>query len=675
MKNSPEINLSPRVAHWIAHLDRAIYNIDLITHACVFASRHENKNTPFLHSTLSQGLAMADVLIALQCDSSAIAAAILYPTVFYQKELTEKLQKTVDQTIYKLILGAMQIETIHHTPGEKNKITGQQNQLTNLRKMLLAMVDDIRTILLKLAERLIMVQHLQHCDSPTQQQIAQDTMDYYAPLANRLGIGHIKLPLQNLGFRYLYPSEYQQISNALHMRHEDRVRIVHKMIAELKTLLEKNNVKNAKISGRIKHIYSIYQKTQRKKLPVDQIYDVSAVRILLPTVQDCYTALSIVHHESKPITTEFDDYIAKPKQNGYQSIHTAVLRKDVPIEIQIRTVEMHNQAELGIAAHWKYKENKNTNDNDEQKINLLRELLDWQNTISTEETQKKLYRAAFHDRVYVFSPNGDVFDLKTRATPLDFAYLIHTNIGHRCRGAKVNGTLVPLTHTLHTGDRISILTAKEGHPSRDWLRSDLGYLKTMHAIRKVRTWFYKQDYENISTEEAAVHDEKTHLEPAVIPEKPLKKITPSSTDFSVQGATHLLTQLAQCCHPIPGDNIIGYITKGRGITVHQKKCHNIQLAVENKPERLIDISWENQAKKNYRVTLEILGEDRAGLLRDITAVIAKLNLSIISITSRVDASYHFAMIELTIEVKNLALLEEIQKKIRQVRGITRVKRH
>ncbi len=674
MKNSPEINLSPRVMHWIAHLDRATYNIDVITNACAFASLYENKTTPFLRSTLSQGLAMADVLIALQCDSTAIAAAILYPTIFYQKELAEKLHKSFDTTICKLVLGAMQIETIHQASADKNKITGQQNQIENLRKMLLAMVDDIRTILLKLAERLIMLQHLQNCDAPTQQQIAQDTMDYYAPLANRLGIGHIKWQLEDWGFRYLHPTEYQHINNALHMQHEDRVRVVHKMIAELKTLLEKNGVKDAKISGRIKHIYSIYRKTQRKKLPVEQIYDVSAVRIILPTVHDCYTALSIVHHEWKPITTEFDDYIAKPKQNGYQSIHTAVLRKDAPIEIQIRTLDMHNQAELGIAAHWKYKENKNTNDNDEQKINLLRELLDWQHTISTEETQKKLYRAAFHDRVYVFSPNGDVFDLKTGATPLDFAYLVHTNIGHRCRGAKVNGALVPLTHVLQTGDRISILTAKEGHPSRDWLRPDLGYLKTMHAIRKVRTWFYKQDYENIPPEEPAVHDEKTHSETAVIPEKPLKKITTSSTDFSVQGATHLLTQLAQCCHPIPGDNIVGYITKGRGITVHQKNCLNIQLAVENKPERLIDITWENQAKKNYRVSLEIQGEDRAGLIRDITAVIAQLNLSISSIGLHIDPSYNFANIELTIEVKNLAFLDDIQKKLRQIQGVSRVKR-
>lgn len=674
MTSSQAINLPPRVMHWIAHLDHAIYNIDLITNACVFASSHENKNTPFLHSTLSQGLAMADVLIALQCDSVAIAAAILYPTIFYQKELTEKLHKTVDPAICKLILGAMQIETIHYTRADKNKVTGQQNQIENLRKMLLAMVDDIRTILLKLAERLIMLQHLQHCDPKTQQQIAHDTMDYYAPLANRLGIGHIKWQLEDWGFRYLHPADYQHINHALHMRHEDRVRIVHKMIAELKTILDKNGIKNAKISGRIKHIYSIYRKTQRKKLPVERIYDVSAIRILLPTVRDCYSALGIVHHEWTPIATEFDDYIAKPKQNGYQSIHTAILRKDSPIEIQIRTVDMHNQAELGIAAHWKYKENKATNETDEQKINLLRELLDWQNTISTIDTQKKLYHAAFHDRVYVFSPNGDVFDLKAGATPLDFAYLIHTNIGHRCRGAKVNGALVPLTHTLQTGDRISILTSKENHPSRDWLRTEFGFLKTMHAIRKVRQWFYKQDYENISSEDTTATEEKKQSDTVVIPEKPLKKMASSSTDFSVQGATHLLTQLAQCCHPIPGDSIIGYITKGRGITVHQKNCHNVQLTLENKSERLIDISWENQATKNYRVSLEIQGEDRAGFLRDITAVIAQLNLSISSATTRVDTSCNFAVVELTIDVKNLECLEDIQKKIRQVHGVTRVKR-
>lgn len=713
-------------AHWIEQLDHTQYDIDLIKNACIFAQHNEK--------TLAQGLAMADVLLSLQCDSDAITAAIIYPTVFDDQHLLSSLTTQFNKTICKLIHGALQMEIIHSVRTEKNEVsekrkeTAQQNQIDNLRKMMLAMVDDIRTILLKLSERLIL---LQHCDQSTpteQKQIAQDTFDYYAPLANRLGIGHLKWQLEDWAFRYINSKEYHAISNAVHMQGEDRIQLIHAMVTELKNVLKKGDIRDATVSGRVKHIYSIYKKIQRKQVSFESIYDTNAIRILVPTITDCYTALSLVHAKWPPITEEFDDYIAKPKPNGYQSIHTAITRDNhIPVEIQIRTFDMHEKAELGIAAHWKYKENRSVHETDEQKILLLRELLDWQkNTMQIEDAHKKthLYRDAFHNRVYVFSPNGDVFDLPAGATPLDFAYLIHTEIGHRCRGAKINNALVSLTHTLQTGERIDIMTAKEGHPSRDWMRPALGFLKTPHAIRKVKNWFYKQDFQqNMDTgllvwEKIARQQEwskndiekiatlfhfKTadmllaalgsgEISPAAITHKldelnskptsvahliddsSEKKPTLSSTDFSVLGTTHLLTQLARCCHPIPGDSIMGYITQGRGISVHQKNCRNIKIAESTKPERLIEILWENQGKKNYHVNLTIQCNDRAHLLRDVTAVISQLNLSIVSLNTHTSQQNRSAIISLTLEVNNIELLDEIVKKMKQVQGVVSVKR-
>ncbi|PIZ03857.1 MAG: bifunctional (p)ppGpp synthetase/guanosine-3',5'-bis(diphosphate) 3'-pyrophosphohydrolase [Gammaproteobacteria bacterium CG_4_10_14_0_8_um_filter_38_16] len=718
--------LSPHARYWIEHLDSSQpHDFNLIEKACFFASQHNQKNKVSSLSTLSQGLLMADVLIALQSDSIAIAAAIIYPSIFCDKKLAETLNKEFDPAIYKLINGALQMEIIHSISIKKNKIVDPQKQIDKLRKMLLAMVDDIRTVLLKLSERLILLQQLQYYSHEKQQKIAQDTLDYYAPLANRLGIGHIKWQLEDWSFRYLNPAEFQKISTAFQMKHEDRVKLVHTMIAELKKMLAPLYFKHTKITGRIKHIYSIYRKIQRKNVDFAHIYDASAVRILVPSIADCYSVLSMVHEKWDPISAEFDDYIAKPKPNGYQSIHTAIMHDSKsPVEIQIRTFEMHEKAELGIAAHWKYKENKPLKENDEQKILLLRELLDWQQKLATADTHKKLYSDAFHDCVYVFSPAGEVFDLPEGATPLDFAYLIHSEIGHRCRGAKINGALVPLTYQLQTGDRIDILTAKEAHPSRDWIRTDLGFLKTPNAIRKVKNWFFKQDVQknvaaglliwekmsrqhtlskaglekiagefNLKTADAVLaalgsgdlsqsailhrlHDaekEKSDISTPITETREHNQPN-SPDDFSAQGATHLLTQLAQCCHPLPGDAVIGYITKGRGITVHQKKCHNILNALKVKPERLIDITWEKQKEKKYRVQLDVHSEDRPGLLRDVSGAIAQMNLSILSIQSRVNTQHNHAIIELIIEVKDVSALTDILKKIRQIKGVTRAVR-
>lgn len=728
-------SLSPKAKQWLERLAKkeSRHDLLLIEHTCLFASQHEESNTPYSLSTLTQGLAMADVMVALHADSYAVAAAIAYPAIFFDASLKEVMLLHLDKTLCKIITGALQMDAVHQvqlSKIDKERIaTGQQNQIDNLRKMMLAMVDDIRTILLKLAERLIMLQHLGRSTPALQKEIAQITMDYYAPLANRLGIGYLKWQLEDWSFRYLNYDAYQSIAKALNMRQKDRENNIQLMMQELKTLLENNGLKQATVSGRAKHLYSIFRKIERKQVEFENIYDASAVRILVPTVTDCYTALSLVHDHWTPITSEFDDYIAKPKSNGYQSIHTAVMQDDkTPIEIQIRTFEMHHNSELGVAAHWKYKENKSVHDTEEQKINLLRKLLDWQKqSLHNDASHTELYTQAFHDRVYVFSRTNDVFDLQKGATPLDFAYLVHTNIGHRCRGAKVNTVLVPLTYPLQTGDRIEILTSKEIHPSQDWMRAELGYLKTPHAIQKVKLWFRKLHHEknlaagsliweklcrqhdfkktdiekiftdfnlksadsllvslgsgsiaqNALVQKLTAHNKSDESEKldntnTFIEEK--KEHKPPTTAFSVSGAKCLLTQLAKCCHPIPGDAIIGYITVGRGISVHQQKCKNIQEALLSRPEKLIDISWDEQTEKNYRVSLEIDGEDRPGLLRDISGLIAQLNLSINAMSSHVNTQNYIAIIHITIEVKNLNLLEEILRKIKQVPGVIKVQR-
>lgn len=702
------------IAQWLANLD-SHYDRALISNALQFASEHTQD---------AEALAIANIMLSLHCDNATLAAAIIYPVIFHDNSLLKSAQEKFDNTTTKIVVGALQMDKIHQSSADNNN-TGQQNQIDNLRKMMLAMVDDIRTVLLKLAEQVMLLKKAKNLSPTRQQEIAKIVLDYYAPLANRLGVGHLKWQLEDGAFQFLHSEEFQHIKNAIHMRKADRGQMIDEMINRLKVILEKNNIAHFQLSGRAKHFYSIYRKIKRKQIDFNNIYDAAAVRILVPSIQDCYTVLSLVHTEWTPIAAEFDDYIAKPKPNGYQSIHTAVLLENhSPIEIQIRTDEMHEKSELGVAAHWKYKENKNVHETEEQKIQLLRELLDWQKHTLSEENQTQLYRDAFHDRVYVFSPTGDVYDLEKGATPLDFAYLIHTNVGHRCRGAKVNGALVPLTHALKTGDRIEILTSKEMHPSRDWVRASFGFLKTLHAIRKVKQWFRKeQQDQNVAAgialweKQARIHRlQKSDIE-AVVADFNLKTTdalyaalgvgaisvhavmqklqmisngAPSESehekqkrhvsseknegDFLVSGNKHLLTQLAHCCNPIPGDPIIGYITQGYGITVHQQYCRNIQDMQIHRPERLIPISWEQNDKKNYQVNLLIQSEDRMGLLHDVSGLLAQLDLSILSIHSYASRQNNTVSIELTLDVKNAQALEEVLKKIRQIAGVFAVVR-
>lgn len=721
--------ISEASQHWIASAKQhaSNLNIELLTKACLFAENiTDQTKVPFAESSLSEGLTMATKLLELNCDSETLAAAITYPGIYYNRIAFELVDEKLGQRIHKLVAGAQRMEAIHDISQLAGQAHASTKQVENLRKMLLAMVDDVRVVLIKLAERLSMLTYLRHCPREQQLAIARQTIHIYAPLANRLGIGQIKWQMEDLSFRYLNPDEYQKISKALNMRRADRDSFINEMTNKLKTLFQDAHIHEMDISGRAKHIYSIYRKMQKKRVDFSEIYDTIAFRIIVPSIKDCYTALGIVHSTWAHISREFDDYIAKPKPNGYQSIHTVVVGPEkISVEIQIRTQKMHEEAELGVAAHWKYKEGATEEgSNYENKITWLREIMDWQKELTTEKPGgENLYSKIFNDRIYVFTPNSEIYDLPAGATPLDFAYYLHSELGHRCRGAKVNEALVPLTYSLKTGDRVQILTTKKDEPSRDWLNPHLGYLNTALARNKVRHWFRKQNYQQHLTAGEEIWDkvarrekiskaklnkiapelnfknsddllvalgagditithilhhlkeeEASGLPPTErIPEKmPSAPSKSARSHLHISGIGNLLTQLGRCCKPIPGDEILGYITKGRGITIHQLRCQNLQQAKALFPERIVEVDWGEKKNISYPVDLMIEASDRPALIRDITSVIANENIPIVGIHTHLDKAQNMAVINLTIEIKTLDPLHRILNQLKSVPDVARV---
>ncbi len=586
-----------------------------------------------------QGLAIASILNTLNVDSDTLSAAIVYKAGLDCEDMTEHLGSRISNLIQR----AKQMDGISELYKAVAHHKYHHPKVDNIRKMLLAMVNDVRAVLIKLAEQLLMLREAKLLNERQKQQISQETMAIYAPLANRLGIGAIKWEMEDLAFRYLETEKYRQISQALNQKRVERERYVQQVIDELTEMLYRAGIKDMQVTGRVKHIYSIYRKIQRKNVAFSEIYDTTAVRVIVPTVEDCYTVLSNVHTVWPNIPEEFDDYIAVPKVNGYRSIHTAVVGpEDKCVEIQIRTCEMHEAAELGMAAHWVYKEGPQKSSAYEAKIAWLRQVMDWQQEITQIEDSIDEVQKIFSDRIYVFTPMGDIIDLPQGATVLDFAYQIHSEVGHRCRGAKVDGAIVNLTHCLESGNSVKILTRKESRPSRDWLNPRLGFLNSSRTRTKVRNWFRKQDFEknivlgqrllekelrrlrikNINITDAArklgfkISDElfaalghggikinsiihlleqnlETSVPKAEIPTLAPARSIPSKKFSSIEilGVDNLLTHLANCCHPVPGDPIAGYITRGRGVSIHHRNCFNILRAGKQKPERLVDVHW------------------------------------------------------------------------------------
>ena len=657
---------------------------------------HEGQERKSGEPYISHPLAVTEILADLRMDVPTLAAALLHDVPEDTLTKLEELRSRFGDEIAKLVDGVTKLERLRDLSRSQEGGLAEA-QAENIRKIFLAMVDDIRVIMIKLADRLHNMRTLNALPPDKRVRIARETLDIYAPLANRLGIWELKWQLEDLALLHLEPAEYHRIAELLAEKRREREEYLERVMVILRERLTAEGLA-AEVTGRPKHIYSIYHKMKEKGREFEEIYDVRGVRILVDEVKDCYAALGIIHSMWKPVPGQFDDYIAMPKDNLYQSLHTAVIGPDgLPLEVQIRTRDMHSVAEYGIAAHWRYKEQTKRDLNLEAKISWLRQASEWRQDVKDAgQFVETLKSDVFPERVYVFSPKGDIVDLPQGATPVDFAYQIHTEIGHRCRGAKVNGRLVPLNYQLRTGEQVEILTAKKGAPSRDWLNPDLRYLTTARAREKVRQWFRQQEretnitqgreqlekelrrlgldqkpfeeiarvfkYDNVDNFLAAIgygdippQQIATKLADIVVQRQwlPEAVLPPTSViGVQVKGVGDLLTRLAKCCSPVPGDPIIGYITRGTGVTVHRRDCPNIKGLSDT--ERLVDVQWGSSTSA-YPVDIRIEAFDRSGLLRDIAAIVADagINMSSANVSAHPDNTATFQVVLLITSVDQL----------------------
>lgn len=709
------------IEHWFEKIKThyQLTEINLIKKAVDIAQHTSTGLTTFYgQPCLEQGIEMAEIILDLKLDQDAVAAAILLSTMQHTNLKLETITEKLNDRVTKLISGVLQMNVFRglaSTDKAKNQI-----QIDRLRKAFLAMASDIRVILIKLAERACVMRGIKNINIHERKHLAQETMEIYAPLANRLGVGQLKWELEDLAFHYTDPETYKKIAHHLAERRIEREERIKNIIASLRNNLENSHI-HANITGRAKHIYSIFLKMKRKHLELKNIYDYSAVRILVPTEQDCYSALSIVHRLYEHIPKEFDDYITNPKPNGYRSIHTAVIDPDGKnFEIQIRTTSMHEEAEHGVAAHWVYKENKPQQSGYEAKITLLRQLLAWHKDVAqSEESPEQSVEQILEDRVYVFTPAGEIVDLSVDATPLDFAYHIHSEIGNRCRGAKIHGHIVPLTYHLRTGDQVEIITTPNGTPSRDWLKKDSGYLNTSRARAKVAQWFKHQDQkqyiehgkhilERELSRSAIQHlhldqvakrlkfkDEQSLLaalgrgsirmanilhvteHKTALPIQPVihtKKMVEKSRGIQIGDTQDYMTRIARCCKPIPGDNIVGYITQGRGISIHKKECNNLTHLTENEERKLIQVNWNEKNPGAYYADLQVRAYGREEVLKEISSLLANATIDLIMLNSSINKSQNMIIVNMTIQIQDLSQLTQLMSQIKNLPNIIDVKR-
>ena len=670
------------------------------------------------------GQEMVEILQELQMDDETILAAFVY-TYCQMHDLTEEeISEQFSTAIQTLVEGVRRMSAIR-TLHSSQHVKANETQIDNIRRMLLSMVQDVRAVVIKLAERIIRLRQVKEADEETRVMTARECAAIYAPLANRLGIGQLKWELEDLSFRYLHPESYKSIASMLQEKRNERQDYIEDFVQQMQETLDEQSIK-AKVYGRPKHIYSIWKKMQNKGLSFEQLFDVRAVRIIAHSLQDCYTVLGAVHASWKHIPREFDDYIATPKPNGYQSIHTIIFGPEgKTIEVQIRTQQMHDDAELGVAAHWKYKEGKSGgNDSFEDKINWLRKILAWQEEMSESgDVVEELRSQVFDDRVYVFTPKGEVVDLQKGSTPLDFAYYVHTNVGHRCVGSKIGGRIVPLTYQLQTGDQVEILTGKEQNPSRDWMNSSMGYIFSSRARAKIASWFKKQDrdknlqagkdmllaeilkarldrelvtdvhdrfnvnsledlYVAIGGGDVGVMQVINHLQQKVAPRPDIdprvktkaSKPNVKGDQIVVEGVGNLMTSLAGCCQPLPGDPVYGYITIGRGVSVHKRDCEQMQGLLAANPERGIEVNWSLDVKGSFKTKVDVFCYDRDGLLRDITTILGNEKVSLLGVHSESHVHEQTANITLTLEVKDLNGLARLMTKLEKIRSVLEVNR-
>lgn len=668
--------------------------------------------------TLARGVEVLAYILQLSHDKETVLATLLSDRDFSQDGQKKQLEKRFGVGVAKLVNGVLKLNDI--STCDHDKVNSSPEQAERLRRLLLAIIDDVRVMLIKLCYRLVRLKYLKHSSYDERMCIAKESMDIFAPLANRLGIGRLKWEIEDLAFRALNPQAYKHIAQLLEEKRIDRELFIQTFTAKLSTSIEQQNIK-ASVSGRVKHIVSIWRKMQRKNLEFHELFDVRAVRILVDSLADCYAVLGIVHTTWKHVPAEFDDYVANPKGNGYQSIHTAVVGGSGKIvEIQIRTHDMHEKSEFGVASHWRYKEGVKLDQSMEKSLMVLRDLLAG-SAEDAKDVVGGLSTELASSRVYVFSPQGKIIDLPQGATALDFAYAIHTSVGHRCRGAKVNGKIITLTTALEMADSVEILTTKEPAPSRDWMNKNLGFLKSTSARAKVRNWFNHQNFEqNVLDGKHLLDREYTKFSLHDVDVKLLlkhfkmadetafyadigrgtisvvqiigflhhdvqkqashnkisnpKKDNGSAKGVNIQGVGNLLTQIANCCKPVFGDQIIGYITQGAGVTIHQQECPNISALDDEKRQRLINVDWAGQTKDRYPSNLLIIAYDRSGLLKDISAVLSNEKLNVLKINSNSDQQTLLVSTHITIEVDNVSRLGLIIDKLLQVDHVQSVKR-
>ena len=685
-------------------------------------------------SCQTKSLEMVEILSGLNLDTESLCAAFICPLFEYDHISLAYIEEHFSPQIYMLCKGVSQMEAIKALQQTQSSQVSA-NQIDNIRRMLLAMVEDVRAVVIKLAERLCHLRLVKNSDEESRVLAAKETANIYAPLANRLGIGQLKWELEDIAFRYLHPDVYKKIAKQLDEKRLDRERYMVDFVDNVSNQLKESDIKGV-VYGRPKHIYSIWKKMQQKSLDFEQLFDVRAVRIVVDELQGCYGALGIVHTGWQHLPKEFDDYVATPKSNGYQSIHTVVIGPEgKAIEVQIRTQQMDDDAELGVAAHWRYKEGcaSGKTSGFDDKVSWLRKILQWQEDVSESgELIDELRSQVFEDRIYVFTPSGDVIDLPSGATPLDFAYYIHSNVGHSCIGAKVFGRIVPFTHKLQTGDQVEVLRSKTANPSRDWLNPSLNYIHTPRARAKVQHFFRlldrdkniiagKELLENalakiqlslakVDFSEATERFNLTHNDDLIAgvgagsirllqvvnflqqldsKTKPVEEIDPQSlvrqpqqagtqaadsNGITVSGVGNLLTHMAKCCQPVPGDEISGFITQGRGISVHRLDCEQLANALNQQPEREVDVQWGIDNNQSYQVSINIIGSDRQGLLRDISTIISNERVSIIGLESNTDHAKQSMSMGIKIEISNNEALTRLMTKLNQLDDVIEVKR-
>src|SRR5918992_1332351 len=630
------------------------------------AAAHEGQMRSSGEPYITHPAAVTHYLATLQMDAETLAAALLHDVPEDTDFTIADIEKAFGREVVKLVDGVTKLSKFGSAR------TMEEQQAENIRKMFMAMAEDVRVVIIKLADRLHNMRTLQHLPADKQERIARQTMEIYAPLAHRLGMWQIKWELEDLAFKYLEADKYRQLVEMLTDRRRAREGFVNKSIGILRKELEKVDI-SAQISGRPKHLYSISKKMERKGAEFTEIYDLNAIRVLVDDVKDCYAALGIVHSLWRPVPGQFDDYIAMPKANMYQSLHTAVIGPEAkPLEVQIRTYQMHEVSEAGIAAHWRYKEGSRGDRKYDEKLAWVRQLMDWQREVSDPtEFVEGLKLDVFQDQVFVFTPKGDVKDLPRDATPLDFAYRIHTDVGHRTIGAKVNNRLVPLDYRLRNGDIVEIVTTKAAHETLASVdAAKLTEIAQQYKLRELDDFYAAIGYGAISSA-SVVSKLEIHDDAAITLPEEAPPAAPSTTGVKVKGVGDLLVRFAKCCSPIPGDEITGYVTRGKGVTVHRSSCPSVLS--ERDIERLIDVEWESADQQTYPITVRITALDRPGLLNEVTNVVAehKVNIVAAAVATHPDGT---ATITATFKVTSLQQLAKVLAKIERLRDITSVTR-